>query len=119
MRFQPGEAVICINDDFTWAKRKYARFEITWPVRGRHYVVRKYVMGGSHPAIVLQGIVNPKVPYNDDVWREAGYHDQRFMRAPKVEGSETKNTSIDDLKKIAEQTAQWLPATVGFETEDA
>ena len=102
MRFQIGESVICINDDFRWAKRKYIAFNVTWPARGTCYVVRRYVIGGSHPAIVLRGIVNPRVPYNDGVLREAGFWDQRFMRAPK----------IDDLKKIAEETTRLVPEII-------
>ena len=100
MKFQRGESVVCINDDFKWAQRRYAMFNITWPVRGKCYVVRRYVIAGPKPALVLQGIVNPRVPYMDGRMREAGYWDARFERAPSIEG----------LQKAADEVSRWLPA---------
>ena len=111
MKFKPGESVVCINDDFGWAKRQYRSQNITFPVRGKCYVVRRYVIKGSHPAIVLQGIVNPNVIYNDGRIREAGFWDERFERAP----------GIEDLKKAADEVSRWLPSEIEIvkETEDA
>ena len=97
-KFNPGESVVCINDDFGWARKKYRAVNITWPVRGKCYVVRAYVMRGKIPAIVLQGIVNPPVIYNDGRIREAGFWDERFERAP----------GIEDLKKVADDVEMWL-----------
>jgi hypothetical protein len=67
-------------------------------VRGKCYVVRKYVCKGTHPAIVLQGIVNQPVIYNDGGIREAGFWDERFERAP----------GIEELKKVADDVELWL-----------
>ena len=110
MKFKPGESVVCINDDFSWARKQYAASAITFPVRGKCYVVRAYVVKGSHPAIVLQGIVNPRVVYNDRKIREAGFWEERFERAP----------GIEELKKVATDVSQWLPLVVEErEKEDA
>ena len=98
-KFKVGESVICINDDFSWAIKKYLGIALTFPKRGKCYVVRAYVAKGSHPAIVLQGIVNPPVIYNDRKIREAGFWDERFERAP----------SIDGIKKAANDVSRWLP----------
>jgi hypothetical protein len=107
MKFKPGESVVCINDEFKWARKKYAMFKITWPVRGKCYVVRQYVISGSHPALVLQGIKNPRVRYNDGSWREAGFWEERFERAP----------GIEDLKKAADDVSRWLPNETETEKE--
>lgn len=98
MKFRNGDSVVCINDDFKWARKKYLQFNMTFPTRGKCYVVRAYVMLGSYPALVLQDIVNPRVPYNDGVWREAGYWDERFEKAPSIEGLK----EIARLAKIPE-----------------
>jgi hypothetical protein len=98
-KFKPGESVVCINDDFSWARKKYSPIKLTFPVRGKCYVVRAYVMGGTHPAIVLQGIVNPPVVYNDRRIREAGFWDERFERAP----------GIESLKQIAHELTHGFP----------
>jgi hypothetical protein len=97
MKFKPGESVVCINDDFGWARKKYRAAAITFPVRGKCYVVRRYVIKGSHPAIVLKGMKNPRVIYNDGGIREAGFWDERFEKAP----------SIDGLKQIATDVSSW------------
>jgi len=99
MKFKPGESVVCINDDFSWARKQYAASLITFPVRGKCYVVRAYVAKGKFPAIVLQGIVNPKVVYHDRRVREAGFWDERFERAP----------GIESLKQIAHELTHGFP----------
>lgn len=99
MKFRSGESVVCINDDFAWARKKYAAAKITFPVRGKCYVVRAYVMKGTHPAIVLQGIKNPFVVYQDGRMREAGFWDERFERAP----------GIESLKQIAYELTHGFP----------
>jgi hypothetical protein len=99
MKFKTGESVVCIDDSFTWARKKYAMFKITWPTQGCCYVVRGYAIKGDYPAIVLRGIVNPRIPYNDGIWREAGFWEERFERAP----------SIDNLKQIAETISNMFP----------
>jgi hypothetical protein len=90
--------VVCINGDFSWAKRHYRSHKLTFPVHGKCYVVRKYVVKGKYPAIVLQGIVNPRVVYSDRKIREAGFWDERFERAP----------GIEEIKKIADDVDMWL-----------
>lgn len=102
MKFKSGEPVICIDDSFTWARQTYRSFNLTFPVCGRCYVVRGYVIKGSHPAITLQGISNVQVPYLDGKFREAGFWEERFARAP----------DISDLRKIADQASCWLPAGI-------
>jgi hypothetical protein len=99
MKFKPGESVVCINDDFGWARKKYKAARITFPVRGKCYVIRAYVAKGKFPAIVLQGIVNPTVIYNDGRIREAGFWDERFERAP----------GIESLKQIAYELTHGFP----------
>jgi hypothetical protein len=108
MKFKVGESVICINDDFKWARRRYP--SVTFPVRGKCYVVRAYVVGGRAPGILLQGIVNRNVVYLDGKTREAGFWEERFERAP----------SIDGIKKAATDISRWLPIEmVEPEKEDA
>ena len=107
MKFNAGESVICINDDFSWARRNYRPYKLTYPVRGQCYVIRGYVIGGKKPAVVLQSISNPRVPYNDGIWREAGFWDERFERAP----------DISELRKIAEEVSRSAPLVA--EKEDA
>ena len=99
MKFKPGKSVVCINDDFSWARKMYSTHKLTFPVRGRCYVVRAYVIGGKKPAIVLQDIVNPRVVYNDGTIHEAGFWDERFERAPGIEG----------LRKIADELTHGVP----------
>ena len=99
MKFKPGESVVCINDDFSWARKKYSPIKLTFPVRGKCYVVRRYVIGGAKPAIVLQGIVNPPVVYNNGSIHEAGFWDERFERAPSIEG----------LRQIADELTNGFP----------
>jgi len=99
MKFKPGESVVCINDDFSWARKKYRAANITFPVRSKCYVVRAYVIGGKIPAIVLQGVVNPPVVYSDGQIREAGFWDERFERAP----------GIESLKQIAHELTHGFP----------
>lgn len=100
MKFKVGESIVCINDNFRWAKRRYAMFNITYPVIRKCYVVRKYMIGGSHPALGLIGIHNPRVPYSDGRVREAGFWEERFERAP----------SIESIKHAMEAVSRWLPA---------
>lgn len=105
MKFYVGQPVICVNDDFTRADKYYPG--ITWPVRGRRYVVRGYVADGSarigfsrvvYAAIVVMEIRNRRVRYMDGGVREAGFWDERFEPA----------TSIEDLKKVATDVDLWL-----------
>jgi len=97
-KFKPGESVVCIDDDFKWAIERYGP-GITWPVRGRCYVVRSYIFRGHHPAILLQGIVNPKVRYLDRSMREAGFWEERFEKAP----------GIESLTRIADEISGRVP----------
>ena len=98
MKFRPGESVVCINDDFSWARKEFPSI-VTYPVRGKCYVVRAYVVKGKYPAIVLQGITNPQVVYHDRKVREAGFWDERFERAP----------GIESLKQIAYELTHGFP----------
>jgi hypothetical protein len=80
--FYIGQHVICINDDFSWVKKKYPNAKVNWPRFAQRYIVRGYVCDGSHPAIVLQEIKNPDVIYKNGAIREAGFWDARFVGAP-------------------------------------
>lgn len=80
--FYVGQTVICINDDFDWSRKRYQSSVIVYPIFGSRYVVRSYVCGGSHPAIVLQEIHNPDVIYIHGGIREAGFWQGRFVGAP-------------------------------------
>jgi hypothetical protein len=86
MKFRAGESIVCIDDKFAWARRKYKKFGMLFPVQGRCYVVRGYVILGSHPAVLLREITNPRVPYSDGYWREAGFWEERFEKAPNIDG---------------------------------
>jgi hypothetical protein len=79
--FAAGQIVICINDDFSFARKKYPEV-LGYPVFGQRYQIRDYVCDGKAPAVVLQEFTNPRVPYIDGVWREAGFWDKRFVNAP-------------------------------------
>lgn len=111
MKFQVGESVICIDDSFTWARQYYRKYNVTWPVCGRVYVVRGYAIKGSHPALLLRDVKNPNVPYRDGTMREAGFWEERFERAP----------DLGDLRKIADDVSRWLSdgGLKHKETEDA
>lgn len=83
-KFYPGQPVICINDDFRHTIRKYNELAsgITWPVRGRRYVVRSYAIARvKYPSVLLMEIKNRRVPYADGIVREAGFWDERFEPA--------------------------------------
>ena len=95
-KFKRGESVVCIDDDFRWAQKKYADAHLNFPVRGKCYVVRAYAVHGSHPAVLLAEITNPFVIYNDGKIREAGFWEERFEKAP----------SIEQLKRIAESVGR-------------
>jgi hypothetical protein len=113
MKFRSGESIVCINDNFKWARRQYKAHNLTFPVRGKCYVVRSYVVLGTHPALVLQGIVNIRVPYKDGVWREAGYWEERFEKAPSIDGlkeiaRKAKITAPKELEEIGwEERRRW------------
>lgn len=84
-KFYNGQPVICTDDDFKNTLKHYARFSPNLPVKGRHYIVRCYIVGGNcpegienRPCIVLREISNIEVPYTDGVWREMGFWDRRF-----------------------------------------
>jgi hypothetical protein len=83
--FHDGQIVICINDDFSWARKAFKDHNLSFPTFGNRYVVRGYVCGGRAPALVVQEIINPQVRYNDGVTREAGFWDVRFVGAPPPE----------------------------------
>jgi len=109
-KFTRGESVVCINDDFGKVARVYGtHIGLVFPVRGKCYVVRRYVIHDHHPCIVLVGIKNPRVLYMDDVMREAGFWEERFERAPSIEG----------LREIATVTSTMLGASQEMEDEDA
>lgn len=99
-----GQPVICINDDFSWAKKTYHSIPLlAWPKMGTRYIIRAYLCGGKKPAVALQGIVNPEVIYADGRKREAGFWEGRFVAAPlpdSINVSSMKNLSLDDLDKI-------------------
>lgn len=80
--FYPGQPVICINDDFSWARKHYPDVNLAWPTFGKRYIVRDYVCGGRHPALVLYEITNPNVIYSDGEIKEAGFWEKRFVGAP-------------------------------------
>ena len=109
MRFYNGQPVVCINDNFSWARRMYPFTDIVYPVRGQRYVVRGYVnITVSHranaPALLVVGITNPRVRYVNGEMHEAGFAEHRF--APITE---------EQVKSIIEE-AHCVPAT---EKEDA
>lgn len=79
--FYIGQPVICINDNFSWARKRYAQVH-SYPVAGSRYRVRGYVCEGAKPAIVLWELTNPTVMYMDGVIREAGFWEGRFVAAP-------------------------------------
>lgn len=79
--FETGQAIICINDDFKWARKHYPQV-VNWPRFGSRYIVRGYVCDGRCPAIVVQEMTNVIVIYSDGAEREAGFADKRFVKAP-------------------------------------
>jgi len=81
MLFYVGQPVICVNDNFSWC-RKYYPEVIHYPEKGHRYIVRDYVCEGTTPAIVLNEMKNPPVVYTDNMIREAGFWDRRFVAAP-------------------------------------
>lgn len=80
MLFRTGQQVICINDDFAWARKYYGECGIVYPRFGGKYIVRSYLCLGKKPAVSLREIRNPEVPYLDGLWREAGFWEARFVR---------------------------------------
>lgn len=78
--FGVGQAIICINDDFRWARKNYPG--LSYPTFGSRYIVRAYVVDGNCPAIVLQEIRNRDVVYLSGKIYEAGFADKRFVGAP-------------------------------------
>ena len=104
--FKAGESVVCIDDDFTWARKRYPG--LSYPARSKCYVVRGYAIRGKFPAVLLVGIKNKRVVYRDGTMREAGFAESRFERAPGIEG----------LQKIATEVTRWCGAPVE-ENEDA
>jgi hypothetical protein len=80
-KFHVGQEVVCINDDFSKMLKMYSLLNLpgfNLPRRGNLYVVRDYVIHGKFPAIVVMELHNPIIPYMDDIWREAGFWDERF-----------------------------------------
>lgn len=96
MMFSRGQPVICVNDNFAWARKRYPDM-LSYPVKGQRYIVREYVCWGRAPAIVLREIKNPRVPYMDGKFREAGFWDRRFIIAPLPESiSNLQKTRVDE-----------------------
>lgn len=77
--FKIGQDVICINDNFKWARARFRNANIIYPVFGKIYTVRRYTIEGTHPTLVLFEIHNPYVIYLDQVIREAGFWEKRFV----------------------------------------
>lgn len=95
--FYIGQAVICINDNFRWARKYYSQVH-SYPVKGGRYRVRAYACDGSKPAILLRELFNPKVMYQDGFIREAGFWEGRFVAAPlpeEISKLETKRTKVN------------------------
>lgn len=78
--FHTGQEIICINDDFSWARKKYPTV-MNYPRFGNRYTVRGYACGGPKPAVLLQEITNISVVYSDGKIRESGFWDGRFVAA--------------------------------------
>ena|SRR3989442_13268652 len=76
--FSPGQPVICINDDFRWCRRHYPSVQ-NYPRFASRYIIRAYVIGGSHPAVVLRELSNINVKYMDGSIHEAGFWQDRFI----------------------------------------
>lgn len=93
--FYITQTVICINDDFRWARSHYPDPNIIYPVFGLRYIIRTYVCGGKFPAVALFEIKNKCVIYQDGIVREAGFWDRRFVSAPPpVEAEAEKEKEI-------------------------
>lgn len=78
--FDVGQEVICINDNFRFARSHYPG--LICPTFGLRYIVRGYVTKGKFPAIVLKEIINQNVQYFDGTVKEAGFWHCRFVGAP-------------------------------------
>jgi hypothetical protein len=99
-KFYIGQPVVCINDNFSWAKRVFSTFPIAYPSLGQRYVVRAYLyIGDDKPIIALAGITNIKIPYTDGVWREAGFWDGRFAPVTEQQVKEIISQAIKPPSK--------------------
>ncbi|HLB34635.1 MAG: hypothetical protein A3F67_05000 [Verrucomicrobia bacterium RIFCSPHIGHO2_12_FULL_41_10] len=97
--FEPGEKVVCINDQFEALHRRLYR---QLPTKGDIYTVRECSLGrtktgGSDPGIsyriLLEEISNDLDPYMDDaIAEELGFRSDRF--APLIGNEETAEMSL-------------------------
>lgn len=77
MLFRTGQKIICINDNFKWAKRRWP--ELEYPKFGGVYVMRAYVLIAKKSILVVREITNREIRYTDGHIREAGFWEGRFV----------------------------------------
>lgn len=99
-RFYIGQPVVCLSGYETTSPRT-RRFSqthgITWPEKGRRYVVRDYVISVEGlDGIVLEEIANPVVRYSNGAQAEASFSDTRFGPI----------TDISELEKLCTRATE-------------
>lgn len=116
--FQPGQKVVCVNDDFPeWVRKLYAAL----PVKDSVYCIRGIAPGVAldlkteDVAVYLVGVQNPnsgKAPF-----REMGFKPERFaplQELPPVEEYErvgigtTREQALERLKEEQNKLAESL-----------
>lgn len=105
MKFQSGQEVVCINDDFPWwAYKLYDQL----PIKGHTYTVRNCSMGRSEildvelesmtPCVTLQEIFNPDDPYYKGGKAELRFKEDRFDLLENVFQKEVLNKESEWIK---------------------
>ena len=106
--FEPGEKVVCIDDDFD--PEVVAAYHYL-PTRNEVYVIRDVGIGRTHPTspnsaisykVTLVGMVNPPDPSRPSDPEELGFRSDRF--APLLE---------QDVEESIEAVIE-EPRTIGF-----
>lgn len=106
--FEPGEKVVCIDDDFD--PEVVAAYNYL-PTRDEIYVIREVGIGRTHPTspnsaisykVTLVGMMNPPDPSRPSNPEELGFRSDRFAPLLDREIEETLHAGIEE------------PQTIGF-----
>ena len=94
MTFQPGQRVICVNDDWSSAPEFWDRHTYYRPVKDGVYTIREFRQSDDGHGILLAELINP-LHYYSQV--EFGFFSWRFRPLVKTE------FDLSALREIAER----------------
>ncbi len=104
--FEPGDKVVCINDDFD---PEFVSAYNYLPTKDEIYVIREVGIGRTHPTspnsavsykVTLVGMVNPPDPSRPSNPEELGFRSDRFAPLLDKETGEELRTGVEESHTI-------------------